>query len=47
MAEDSGEKTEVYIYLNVKETSSFYYAQVAMTTKVKSLQDFVCSSRRY
>jgi hypothetical protein len=57
MADDQ-EKTEVYIFLNEKWTSSFFFAKAAMATcngechwlaflKEKSFQDFVCSSRRY
>jgi hypothetical protein len=43
---DDAKKTEIYTIFNEKGITPFFYA-AAMATKVKSFQDFVCSSRRY
>ena len=55
---DDAQITEDYTTFNEKGTTPFFYARAAMATcngechwlaflKVKSFQDFVCSSRRY
>ncbi len=44
---DDAEKTEVHFFLNEKGTSPFFYAKIAMITKVKFFQNFMVSSRRY
>ena len=43
---DDAQKTEEYTVLNKKRTCTFFYARAAVATKVKSFNDFMCSSRR-